>query len=287
MMQPDIQPGSQPGAVWTGTDAQRTDLEQKQLRGRLMTDQSLDPREKLAIEMENSGVKVPAGVFGPKPTTHLVPVAGPKGPIYQNEADAEGQPVYEKPTKDPSDHFSPVPQYDEQGRPIGTMSFDTRRGTAAPVVGPDGQPLITRATPGAAQNATKEQGKRDALGALDQLDQSIDAAAPMIGPGEGRISSLEQMVGNADPKIQALGTKMLLAKMKVDAGIGGMRAAASPQLLSRWDNLLANKVTPEGLKAAVQAMREIVGGGADSGSHPDLQKFGAVYKWDGSKYVKQ
>lgn len=53
--------------IYTGTDKQKSDEEQKQLRGRLMSDPSLDPREKLAIEMENAGMKVPAGVFGPKP----------------------------------------------------------------------------------------------------------------------------------------------------------------------------------------------------------------------------
>lgn len=128
-------------------------------------------------------------------------------------------------------------------------------------------PITEKATGAAVQapvsaNIQLEQThKKNALASLDQLDQSVDAAKDMIGPGEGRVSNLEQMIGNADPKIQALGTKMLLAKMQVDAAIGGARAAASPQLLARWDNLLANKVTPEGLKSAIQAMREIIGEG--------------------------
>lgn len=110
-----------------------------------------------------------------------------------------------------------------------------------------------------AASQVKAEDRQRALTSLDQLDQSIEQAKNLIGPGEGRISSIEQTIGNPDPKIATLGAKLLMAKMQVDAGIGGARAAASPQLLARWDSLLAQKLTPEALHAAVQAMRDILG----------------------------
>lgn len=139
--------------------------------------------------------------------------------------------------------------------------------------------------PVAASVKLEESHKKNALNSLGQLDQAIEDAKDLIGPGAGRVSSLEQMVGNADPRIAALGTKMLLAKMQVDAGIGGARAAASPQLLARWDNLLANKVTPEGLKAAVQAMREIIGAGvapSGAGNRPTMSAADLIKKYGGT-----
>jgi hypothetical protein len=111
------------------------------------------------------------------------------------------------------------------------------------------------------QAATKAADRQHAIASLDQLDKAIEAAKDLIGPGAGRISSIEQTIGNPDPKIATLGTKLLLAKMQVDAGIGGARAAASPQLLARWDNLLTQKLTPEALHASVQAMRDILQAG--------------------------
>ncbi len=112
----------------------------------------------------------------------------------------------------------------------------------------------------------KEADRKSGLDALSQLDTAITDATPFIGPGEGRVSTVEQMIGNPDPKLQAMGTKMLLTKMKIDAAIGGARAAASPQILARWDSLLTQKLTPEALHATVQAIREIIGGtGAATG----------------------
>jgi hypothetical protein len=113
-----------------------------------------------------------------------------------------------------------------------------------------------------AQEAQETRTKAEAVDTLSQLDKAIDDASSMLGPGAGRISNLEQMAGSADPRIQALGVKMKAAKMRVDHAItGSVRAGASPVLLQQWDNILANKVDPAGLKAAVQAMREILGGG--------------------------
>lgn len=117
--------------------------------------------------------------------------------------------------------------------------------------------------PASNQERQASASKHEALGSLQQLDQAIEEAKDLIGPGAGRISSIQQMVGNPNPKIAALGTKMLLAKMQVDhAATGTVRAGASPQILARWDNILGNNQDAASLKASVQAMREILGGGS-------------------------
>lgn len=166
-------------------------------------------------------------------------------------------------------HFSQLPQYDDKGNPLAPMAFDSRTGTARAIPGAG----ASRPTPGAAQAAQHEAAKKEALGSLDQLDAAINEAAAFIGPGAGRVSGIQQMIGSQDPKLQALGTKMLLAKMQVDhAATGTVRAGASPMLLQRWDNILSQNVTPEGLKAAVQAMREILGGQAGTTTGPTPPK---------------
>jgi hypothetical protein len=165
----------------------------------------------------------------------------------------------------PTNSYQLQPEIDPAtGKQTGRyFSFNTKTNTWQPASGEG--PSSTKAAPGAAQLAQHDAAKQVALGSLTQLDQAIDNAKDFIGPGAGRISSIQQMVGSQDPAIQALGTKMLLAKMQVDhAASGTVRAGASPQLLARWDNILGQKVTPEGLKAAVQAMREILGSNAPS-----------------------
>jgi hypothetical protein len=122
-------------------------------------------------------------------------------------------------------------------------------------------PGITGKAPPSAAALMKEDERKNALAGLDQLDTAISAAEPFIGPGQGRVSTIEQMVGNPDPSLAALGTKMLMAKMTIDKSIGGARAAASPKLLERWDNLFSTKMTPEALRATVAAMREMTNAG--------------------------
>src|ERR1035437_652870 len=123
-------------------------------------------------------------------------------------------------------------------------------------------PIATKTPPGAAQVASKAAAKKEALPTLSHLDKDIDAADQkgLIGPGAGRISDLELKVGDADPVISRLATRLMLAKMQVDAGIGGMRAASSPMLLARWDHLLSETPTAANMHAVVQVLREMVGG---------------------------
>lgn len=279
MMQPDIVPGEQPGAVWKGTDAQRSGEEQKQLRGRLINNPDLTDRERLMINMENAGLKVPANMEA-KPTVRQPVQVGPQG-IFTDPADAIGKPGYHAPQQPIVVQTGNGPQLLNRGQ--GTTTPIKEAGSGATVTGP--------ATASEKQAA---QTKKETLDTLAQLDQAIENAKDLIGPGQGRISNLEQLAGSGDPRIQALNVKMKATKMRVDHAItGSVRSGASPTLLQQWDNILANKVTPEGLKAGVQAMREILGGGAAAGGAGpnvgDTKTFpnGATAVYDGQGWVKQ
>lgn len=185
-----------------------------------------------------------------------------KNSISQQLADA-------KSAQAPTSSYQLQPEIDPTtGQQTGRfLGYNTKANRWEPVQGQG--PGATKAAPGASQAAQHEASRKEALGSLDQLDQAIESAKDLIGPGAGRISHIEQLVGNPDPRVSALGTKLLLTKMQVDhAATGTVRAGASPQLLARWDNLMSQNLTPENLKAAVQAMREIIGGsggGATSG----------------------
>lgn len=180
--------------------------------------------------------------------------------ISQQVADTRQQ-VADRGPKEPTNSYQLQPEIDPAtGKQTGRyLGYNTKTNSWAPVQGAG--PASTKAAPGAADQAKTAQTTKEALDTLGQLDQSIDAAKDLIGPGHGRVSNIEQMIGDADPKIQALGVKMKAAKMRVDHAItGSVRAGASPVLLAQWDNIFANKVTPEGLKSGVQALREILKG---------------------------
>jgi len=184
-----------------------------------------------------------------EPKSFEVTVPGPHGPLrklFSEEEMRAGVPSFQAPQQPIVVQTATGPELVNRGA-----------GTASPIMQAGTNQAVQAPVPAAMQ---LEQSKKSAaLASLNQLDKAIEDAKDLIGPGSGRISSIEQTVGNPDPKIAALGTKLLLAKMQVDAGIGGTRAAASPQLLARWDNLLAQKLTPEALHASVQAMRDIIG----------------------------
>ncbi len=178
----------------------------------------------------------------------LQEVIGANGkPTLVRRSAAAGMTPFVKPSAEPTVVI--------QG-PTGAEIVNRNTGTSRPVIAQGGGQLGPAPT---SAERTKEADLSRAHDGLDQLDAAITSAKDLIGPGEGRISSLEQSIGNPDPRISALGTKLLMAKMRADASIGGTRAAASPQLLARWDNLLAQKLTPENLHSTVQAMREMLG----------------------------
>lgn len=164
--------------------------------------------------------------------------------------------------KEPTSSFQLQPEIDPKtGQQTGRfLGYNTKTNTWAPVQGQG--PQATKAAPGIASAAEKDKNLGNARTTLDRLDADINAAAGkgLIGPTSGRISELEQMIGNNDPAISTLATRMVAAKMLVDAGIGGMRGAASPGLMARWDKLMGMQATPENLHNVAQVMREMVGG---------------------------
>jgi hypothetical protein len=168
-----------------------------------------------------------------------------------------------------------VPEVDPgTGRQTGNyFAYDPKARKFLPVSGT--APTGTKAPPGAAQDAQKTSDRTAAVTTLGRLDGDIDAADKIgaLGPIGGRLADLDQHIGDPNPAVSTLATRMLLAKMKVDAAIGGLRAAASPQILARWDNLLAAKLTKENLHAVVQVMREMMGdaGTSKSGSGGGLR----------------
>lgn len=168
--------------------------------------------------------------------------------------------------KAPANSYQLQPELDATGKQTGRfLGYNTKTNAWEPVKGAG--PALTKAAPGAAAAATEAKTKTETLDTLKQLDAAIEAAKSKIGPGSGRVSNVEQMIGSADPTVQALGVKMKAAKMQFDHAItGSVRAGASPLLIKQWDNILGNQVTPEGLKAGVQAMRELLGGGTASAS---------------------
>lgn len=137
-----------------------------------------------------------------------------------------------------------------------------------------GAPITKFATPKAgdeyaarptASVQDKERSKADAMKTLNYLDEDINTIGAKLGPIGGRISDLEQQFGNADPYISRLAARLTAAKMLVDAGIGGMRGAASPGLMARWDKVMALPLNPQNLHETVQVMREMLGGDHISG----------------------
>lgn len=188
-------------------------------------------------------------------------------PVWTPRSEAAGKRSYVKPTAEQTITIQTV---DAQGNPI------TRVVPKSEAVGQD------FARPLSGQAASHATANKEALDTLTQLDQAIDAAKDKIGPGAGRVSNIEQMVGSADPTIQALGVKMKAAKMRVDHAVtGSVRAGASPTMMAQWDNILSNKVTPEGLKAGVQAMREVIGGtGAHGGQITVTAPDGSAHAFD-------
>lgn len=259
MMQPDVIPGQQPGAVWKGNDAQRSAQEDKQKMTDLLNDPSTTPQVKQFLKMRGimpKGENIPYQLItepdGPMKAPRQPVQVGPQG-IFTDPADAIGQPGYHAPQQ-------PIVVQ----MPTGPGLLNRGTGVATPVKDASGKDVGVRPS---AQETEHTRTNKDALDTLSQLDQAIENAKDLIGPGQGRISSLEQMAGSADPRIQALNVKMKAAKMRVDHAItGSVRAGASPTLLAQWDNILANKVDPAGLKSGVQAMREILGGGAGAPS---------------------
>jgi len=125
-----------------------------------------------------------------------------------------------------------------------------------------------------AQVTNSAVNRQHAVGAITRLEADIDAAdqAGLIGPGAGRLYDLLAKAGTTGDKtkdelIGNIKGDLILAKMHVDAGIGGARAAASPLLMQNWSDL-ALKSSKELLKGYTGAMRKDMTDGTEGKPGP-------------------
>jgi hypothetical protein len=171
MMQPDIVPGQQPGPVWMGTDKQRSDKEQKVLRGRLIANPNLSDRERLFIEMENAGLKVP---------TNLEPKPGPAGEIKETPRglvrvapDNSVTPVM-GPDGKQVQAFHPAPQPIVIQTPTGPALVNRGAGTATPIKDSEGNDVGPKTKNVAERLGTTAQQLADMDTALQEAHRLSD-----------------------------------------------------------------------------------------------------------------
>lgn len=186
--------------------------------------------------------------------------------IYKGKDVSDFVKPYARPRTEANGTFSQAPIFDDKGRQTGVTGYNNKTNTYET---PHGEiPKNTRVPVGAAQLAVKDKSKSDARKTLSKLETDITEAdkAGVIGPAGGRISDIEQHIGNPDPKLSKMVTRFIAAKMQVDAGIGGIRAAASPQLLARWDAVSNQNLTADNLRSAVEVFKDLVA--ADDADNP-------------------
>lgn len=259
-----------------GTPAQNDIQNQRVLNVQTAGDKSAPAGVRGFLRANPDAKGVPYELYKDAPTKSITdsnyslngkPIVGLKNPegriMYQGQDVTDRVTPYAAPSTTDSDESV------QQG-PGGFVVVNKRLGTSRPVAAPAGGGQLGLKP--SAQMQTHEVAKSEANDTLNQLDQSVENAKDLIGPGEGRVSSFEQMVGNADPRIQDLQAKMLAAKAKISAALTpSVRSSMNPATLGQFENLLSSKVTPEGLHAVTKAFREIIGvsGASNNGETPE------------------
>jgi hypothetical protein len=164
--------------VAMGTDQQRTEAANKQRRQQLLQNPNITDRERLAIEMENAGMKVPAGVFEPRPL------------------------------KEPTPHYSFMPTYDDNGNPTGIATGNTLTGAISDAHLPGGRQVRP---PKTADNPQNPRGVQNYLlqlrnthgNDLQSAEQELAHAWPEIVQAHPHVEAatvvgaLRSMFGNA------------------------------------------------------------------------------------------
>lgn len=262
---PLMQPQMDQPAAYPGTADQRTALANqahvKDINARLAdAEPGTNAYKALVLEynmIPGNKALAPGWGDGVKPTAPDIPVmrTNPRtGQVEQiGTAPAASHFVSEPPP--PQASFTAQDRHNADGTiDSGILNTHTGEFKVIPGMG------TVHAAPGAAALATKAAAKADARKTLDALDQDIDEADSkgLIGPAAGRAANMAAWLGNPDPATSTLATRMQMAKMQVDAGVGGMRAASSPTLLKLFDNTMSSKMTKENLHATVRVMRQLV-----------------------------
>jgi hypothetical protein len=229
MMQPDIVPGDQPGADWKGTDAQRSGEEQKVLRGRLINNPDLTDRERLMINMENAGLKVPANMEA-KPTVRQPVQVGPQG-IFTDPADAIGKPGYHPP---------------QQQQTVTIQTVDESGNKVTKVVPKKDAIGKTFAGAPTGQEANRKSMATSVGARFDDLQTQLDEANKrgLLGPGAGRVSEfLAGKVGSTgNPENDDLLGELRMNLSAVRSGFaslhgrGGANAGIAKELLDKMDS---------------------------------------------------
>ena len=190
--------------------------------------------------------------------------------LYHGEDVTDQVQPFSPPQHDPQNAFQLVPEVDPTtGKQTGRFTgYSTKTNAFVPTTGE--APGATKAAPGAQQESVWNAKRQDVVGKISQVDDAIDNAKDLIGPGAGRVATLEQMIGNPDPRIATLKTKLLALKDQVAGAMTMSNRQPSPTMLKRFDDLLGTQLTPESLHAATQALREMVGPSpsASSGTKP-------------------
>jgi hypothetical protein len=244
-MPTDYAPGQQPGDVYKGNDKQRTDQEQKVLRGRLLADPSLNARERLSLEMENAGMKVPAGIFSNpggageiKDTGNGMVRIGPDNtvtPILSGGKPVQG---YHPPVQPVVVQTSAGPQILDRSTGTAKPITDTTGSVVGPKVGATVENRLASA------KAVNQTGQ-------DIINQLSDpTVAAMVGPALGRFNTVRDFIGNPPPELSELAGEIesyALANM----GVHGMRSAQGAEQIKA---LLDRKHTPESLIRTIKGL---------------------------------
>lgn len=242
---------------------------ERKKREALSSDPTVPQPQKDFIRADDAGVKMPFELISPTP--HNPPAPGPIKDIQgvgltRIGPDGKPQPILGEDGKTLQQYHPPVQPSLAQGDGGFFLVPHTPGAQAVPVPMKDGTQLQSKpAASVSAQSANKETG----LKAVDRLSVDIDeaAAAGLVGPASGRLYDTFAKVGSTgDPTkdriIGRLKGDLLLTKMHVDAGIGGARAAASPLLLQRWEDL-AMKSSPDLMKGYLSGIADDM-----KGDHP-------------------
>jgi hypothetical protein len=157
---------------------------------------------------------------------------------------------YAPPTEKP--HFQPI--YDNKGQLLSFFDPETGKTVQPPSGGASTKPGGDRAN-------TDRQKRGDlannAIDNLNSMEEIINRRPDLIGPGAGRFTSVQQMMGSNDPDISALGMAAHNAALASN-GAHGLRSA---QAIEGTEAALLNhfKSGPEGIKGGIRQLRSSLG----------------------------
>jgi len=179
MMQPDVVPGQQPGAVWKGTAEQRKQKADEQqiqdlanspdtpaaLKGFLRVRSALPKGENIPYQL----ITEPNGPQGSTTDANYMLDGKPIVAIrkagrltYQGEDVTDRVKPFVPPTHDPQNSFQLQPEVDAAGKQTGRfLGYNTKTNSWEPVKGAG--PGATKAAPGAAQARSYQRRKTTRL----------------------------------------------------------------------------------------------------------------------------